>query len=272
MRNLAIGGLLALASVGCGVVTTAQVETAKASLKEKIDDAVGRLEVRRREVLDGLDKSERALSALREARITAEARARLLDNRMRPLQDRVASAEAALGKIGDALKAEGSLVVEGVTLDQDQLQKSGQEILEIRQSCGDRIAQLAKARDALRGTTAALSVREKEVQKALGSLRGNMQVVESQIAAAREVEKASAALGSDGSLDGVLSDLEAKITILGAEVESKLGVASAAQQAASGGMAASSEAERLMASTGPAATGDLLRRIDAIRDARVAGK
>ena len=270
MKDLLIPALLA--ATGCGVVTTAQVETAKAAIKEKIDDAVGRLEVRRREILAGLEKSESALAALREARITSEARARLIDNRLKPIQQRVDSAEAALGKIGEALGADQALVVSGVSMDQQSLQKCGTEILEIRKGCLERITQLEKARDALRSTSGALSAREQEVQKSLVSLRGNMQVVESQLAAAREVEKASSVLGADGSLDGVLSELEARITILGAEVESKLGLANAAQQAAIGGMAASSEAEKLLASSGPMTPANLLDQIQQISRAKVAGR
>ena len=265
-----ISSLLAIS--GCGIITSAQVETAKGALKDKIDGAVGRLEVRRQEIIGSLEKSEKALAALREARITSEARARLLENRLQPLQARVGAAEGALEKIGEALKADQTLVVSGVTMDQQSLQKSGNEILEIRKESLERIAQFEKARDALRATSRALSSREKEIHKYLISLRSNMQVVDSQMAAAREVEKASAVLGADGSMDGVLSELEARITILGAEVETKLGLATAAQQAAMGGMAASSDVEKILASSGPSASEPLLDQIHQISKARVAAR
>ena len=268
--------LLALATVvGCGVVTEAHLETAKANLRGKIDDALGKLEVRRQEIILGLEKSEKALAALREARITSEVRVNLLGKKIAPIQDKADQADGALERIASALQSESRTleVSAGQTLDEARLEKAGREILQLRKENLDRASQYTKARETLRASADALGAREKEVQKAIEGMKESMQVVDAQMAAAKEVEKASLALGGNGrSLEGVLEGLEEKIAMLGAEVESRLGIAAASQQMAAGSTRTSKDADLLLASGPSAGMASVLADIESIRKAKNGGK
>lgn len=91
---------------GCGDAAKARVDVAKKKLVEQLDDALGKMDVQKAEIDNGIKSAKQAADGVRKAKIKAQVSLDQLDEKVRPHQDKIAKCDETLAKLRDAIKAD----------------------------------------------------------------------------------------------------------------------------------------------------------------------
>jgi len=78
----------------------ARVEVAGQKLKEKIDNILGQMDLKRKEIEISVDGLKEGINGLRKAKIKAQVSSEQIQRRARPQEERLASMDKALKTLG----------------------------------------------------------------------------------------------------------------------------------------------------------------------------
>ncbi len=213
------GVLLAFGIPGCGP----RAEVAKKKALERVDDLLGKIDVQRQEIDDGIKATKRAVEGVRKARIKAQVKCDQLDEQVRPHEDRIAQCDQALARLRDLLKAGKPAEVAGKTYSVSDLSDMAGKVIEERKHEGAQINGFKTARERMQKVVADLTKTQQTLEARLGSLQAQVAKLDAEMAAAKSMKEASASMGDgNASLAANLDGLEEKVASLSADVRAEL--------------------------------------------------
>jgi chromosome segregation ATPase len=211
--------LLVLAVPGCGP----RAEVAKKRALERVDDLLGKMDVQRQEIDDGIKATKRAFEGVRKARIKAQVKCDQLDEKVKPFEERVAQCDQALARLRDLLKAGKPAEVAGKTYSVSDLSDMAGKVIEERKNEEAQINGFKATRERMQKVVADLTKTQKTLEARLGSLQAQVAKLDAEMAAAKAMKEASASMGDgDASLAANLDSLEEQVASLSADVGAEL--------------------------------------------------
>lgn len=237
-------------------------EVAKKKALDKIDDALGKMDVQKAEIDAGLKSAKKAVGELRKAKHQAQAQLDLIDEKVRPHQDKMARCDETLAKLRDLITADAPAELAGKTYSVAELKAMATKILEARKECEEKIKGFDAARTNMKNVVATISKKQDELEARVAKLEATKSKLDAEYAAAQAMKKASAAMGdSDATLGENLDELEKKIALLSGDVKAEL-AGESEKLAATGTDKTASEVDAFLKTT--ASPGDPVGEIDKI--------
>lgn len=265
MRNAILAvlviGLLAGGLFWSGVFGS-RGDVAKKKVQDKIDDMLGKMDVQKAEIDSGIKSAKKAVGELRKAKHHAQAELDLIDEKVRPHQDKIARCDETLVKLRDLIKVDMPAEFAGKTYSVADLKVMATKILEARKESEEKIKGFDNARTSMRNVVAMITKKQEELEARVAKLEAAKTKLDAEFAAAQAMKKASAAMGdSDATLGENLDELEKKMAVLSGDVRAELAVESE-KLAATGTDKTVSEVDAFLKAT--SSPGDPVGEIDKI--------
>jgi chromosome segregation ATPase len=204
---------------GCGP----RGEVAKKKLTDRLDDMLGKMDVQRAEIDDGIKATKQAVEGVRKARITAQVKLDQIDEKAKPHEEMLAQCDQTLAKLRDLLKADQPAEIAGKTYSVADLKDMAGKVIQARKDAENQIDGFKTARENMRRVVATLEKQQQALEARLTSLQGQVAKLDAEMAAAKAMKQASAAMGdSDSTLAANLDSLEEKVAALSADVRAEL--------------------------------------------------
>jgi phage shock protein A len=208
---------------GCSDAGKARVDVAKKKLLDQIDDALGKMDVQKAEIDNGIKSAKLAAGGIRKAKIKAQVSLDQLDEKVRPHQDKIAKCDETLAKLRDAIKADTPADFGGKTYTVIELKDMAGKVIQSRKECDDQVKGFETARQNMQNVVATISKQQQELEARITKLQAANSKLDAEMAAAKAMKQASATMG-DGSttLTENLDELERKLASLSADVRGEL--------------------------------------------------
>ena len=208
---------------GCGDSAQARVDVATKKLVDKLDDALGKMDVQKAEIDNGIKSAKLAVDGVRKAKIKAQVSLGQLDEKARPHQDKIAKCDETLAKLRDAIKADTPADFGGKTYTVDELKDMAGKVIQSRKECEDQVKGFESARLNMQNVVATISRQQQELEARITNLQAANSKLDAELAAAKAMKQASSTMG-DGSatLTDNLDELESKLASLSADVQGEL--------------------------------------------------
>ena len=201
----------------------ARVSVAKDKALKQIDEMLGELDVKRKEVALSLKSLKDAVAGMGKARIKSQVKMEQLDQKAQALRDQIAQADTSLGKLRGYLQANQPVEINGKTYTPDALNRMANQIIEVRKGYVSQIAGLEKSQEALRQVAATMERNQGEYQRKITTLESQLTEIDSQMVAIRTMRDASSAMGDgNAALAENVSQLEDKVADLLAGTRAEL--------------------------------------------------
>lgn len=204
---------------GCG----SRVEVAKKKALDRLDDMLGKMDVQRQEIDDGIKATKKAVEGIRKARITAQVRLEQIDEKTKPFEEKVTRCDQTLSKLRDLLKADQPAEIAGKTYTVPELKDMASKVIQARKDADKEIEGFKTARENMRKVVTDLSTQQVALETRLTKLQGQVAKLDAEMAAAKAMKEASASMGDkDATLAANLDSLEEKVAGLSADVRAEL--------------------------------------------------
>lgn len=193
----------------------------------KIDDMLGKLDVQKTEIDNGIKSAKQAADGVRKAKIKAQVSLDQLDEKVRPHQEKIARIDESLAKLRETIKAGKPADFGGKTYTVAELKEMAGKVIQSRKEAEEQIKGFDKARENMRKVVASISSKQQELETRITKLQTANSKLDAEIAAARAMKEASAKMGDgSSSLSDNLDELEKKIAVLTGDVRGELAVES----------------------------------------------
>ena len=218
MKRLVIIVSLCVLS-GCG----ARAEVAKEKALEKIDNLLGSMDVKRKEIELSLKALKDGVAGIRKAKIKAQVKHDQIGQRAEPFQAKIAQADTTLKKLRDYLASNEAVEIAGKKYSPDELKKMANDVIGARKSNTDQVAGFEKSQTNLKKVVTTLEKRQREYETRISSLEGQIAQIDTQSVALKAMKDASASMGdADATLDENVTNLEDKVNDLFADMQGEL--------------------------------------------------
>lgn len=216
-----VSGLFCLS--GCSDSTQARVDVVTKKLTDKIDDALGKMDVQKAEIDNGIKSAKQAVDGVRKAKIKAQVSLGQLDEKVRPHQDNIAKCDETLAKLRDAITADMPADFGGKTYTVDELKDIAGKVIQTRKESEGQVKGFDTARQNLQNVVTTISNRQQELEGRIAKLQATNSKLDAEMAAAKAMKQASSTMG-DGSVSLMenLDELENKLVSLGADIQGEL--------------------------------------------------
>jgi chromosome segregation ATPase len=204
---------------GCGP----RAEVAKKKLTDRLDDMLGKMDVQRAEIDDGIKATKKAVEGVRKAKIKTQVKSDQIDEKAKPFEEKVAQCDQTLVKLRDLLKADKPAEIAGKTYSVADLKDMAGKVIQARKDAEKQLDGFKTARENMRKVVANLSKQQQALETRLTSLQGQVAKLDAEMAAAKAMKEASASMGDkDATLAANLDSLEEKVASLSADVRAEL--------------------------------------------------
>lgn len=225
MKKIAmiVGGCLIVGVALYLVVGPNRAQVAKNRVLDKIDDMLGKMEVQKAEIDTGIKSAKKAVGEIRKAKYQAQAELDLIDEKVRPHQDKVARCDEALVKLRDLIKADTTAEFAGKPYTVVELKGVAGKLIDARKECDEKIKGFDTARTSMKGVVATITKKQEDLEARVAKLEVAKVKLDAEYGAALAMKKASAAMGdSDATLGENLDELEKKMAALSGNVKAEL--------------------------------------------------
>ena len=220
---LASGTLVAFLLPGCSDANKARVDVAKKNVLEKIDDMLGKMDVQKAEIDNGIKSAKQAAEGVRKAKIRAQVQLDQLAEKVRPFEEKVTACDASLVKLRDAIAADMPTTLAGKTYSVDELKAIAGKVIAERKKADTEITGFKTAREAMTKQVATLTETQQKIETKVVHLQTQIARLDGEIAAAKSMKQASAAMGdANSTLSDNLDELEKKIATLSGDARAEL--------------------------------------------------
>ncbi len=224
---------LVFATMACGVISLflvfvmpgcgSRVEVAKKKAVERLDNMLGKMDVQRQEIDDGIRATKQAVEGVRKARIKAQVKCDQLEEKVKPSEEKMAQCDQTLARLRDLLKADMHAEIAGKTYSVSELKDMAGKVIQARKEAEGQISGYKTARESMKKVVADLSKQQHVLETRLTNLQAQVAKLDSEMAAAESMKEASAAMGGqDATLAANLDGLEEKVVTLSADVRAEL--------------------------------------------------
>jgi chromosome segregation ATPase len=210
-------GLVFLA--GCSDATKARVDVIKKKILNQIDDAIGKVEVKKAEIENNMKSAKQAAVGVRKAKIRAQISLEQLDEKVRPYQDKIARCDETLAKLYNAIKADKPADFAGKTFTVDQLNEMAGKVIQSRKDVEEQVKQLEASRQKMQKTVADLSNKQQYYDTRISILQTSISKLDAEMLAANAIKDGAKAMGDENStLSENLDELEKKIADISVDI------------------------------------------------------
>jgi chromosome segregation ATPase len=204
---------------GCGP----RAEVAKKRALNRLDDLLGKMDVQRQEIDDGIKATKLAVEGVRKARIKAQVKCDQIEEKAKPYEEKVAQCDQTLAKLRDLLKAGKPADLAGKTYSVSDLNDMADKVIQARKDADAQVSGFRTARDSMKKVVANLSKTQQTLEARLTSLQAQVAKLDAEMAAAKAMKEASGAMGDgEATLAANLEGLEEKVASLSADVRAEL--------------------------------------------------
>jgi len=218
-----MAGLAAFWLPGCSDGIKARVDVAKKKLLDQIDDMLGKMDVQKAEIDNGIKSAKQAADGVRKAKIRAQVQLDQLAEKVRPFEEKVTACDATLAKLRDAIAADMPATFAGKTYSVDELKAMAGKVIAERKKADAEINGFKAARETMTKQVAMLTDTQQKIETKVVNLQTQITRLDSEIAAAKAMKQASAAMGdANSTLSDNLNELEKKIATLSADARAEL--------------------------------------------------
>lgn len=204
---------------GCG----ARVEVAKDMVLKKIDSLLGSMDVARKQVEVGVTGLKEGIATLRKAKIKAQVCGDQIQRQAKPVEEKVASIDAALKTLHGHLEANKPVEIAGRKYTPDELKDLASRVLAARKVCAVQLAGFQESQSRIGKVVATLEAKQQEAEKRLGDIESEVALIDSSRIALTAMKKSAEAMGSvDEGLAKNLDQLQEKVANLHGDVEAEL--------------------------------------------------
>ena len=227
MKRMIVGLVLTIIGMtlipGCGDAGKARVDVATKKVFDQIDEALGKMDVQKAEIDNGIKTAKLAVDGVRKAKIKAQVSLDQLDEKVRPHQDKIAKCDETLAKLRDAIKADVPADFGGKTYTVVELKDMAGKVISSRKECEDQVKGFETARQNMQNVVATISKQQQELEARITKLQATNSKLDAEMAAAKAMKQASSTMG-DGTMSLMenLDELEAKLASLSADVQGEL--------------------------------------------------
>jgi type VII secretion effector (TIGR04197 family) len=208
---------------GCSDANKARIDVAKKKVLDRIDDALGKMDVQKAEIDNGIKSAKQAADGVRRAKVRAQVNLDQINEKVRPFEERISQCDQTLMKLRDALAANMPATIGGKTYSVDDLKDMAGKVIAARKDAETQINGFKSAREAMTKQVALLTKTQQGIETKIATLQSQMAKLDSEIVAAKAMKQSSAAMGDgDSSLAENLNELERKIAALSADAQSEL--------------------------------------------------
>lgn len=224
---LAALGLLGLFGVyflpGCSDANKARVDVVKKNALDKLDDMLGKMDVQKAEIDNGIKSAKQGAEGVRKAKVRAQVSLDQLDEKVRPFEEKIVQCDQSLTKLRDAIAADMSSTIAGKTYSVAELKEMAGKVIAARKDAATQISGFKSARETMMKQVTMLTKTQQGIETKIVGLQSQMVRLDSEIVAAKAMKQASAAMGDpNSSLAENLDELERKIAMLSADAKSEL--------------------------------------------------
>ncbi len=215
--------LLLFSLCGCNDSIQSRVDVAQKKLFDQIDEALGKMDVQKAEIDNGIKSAKLAVDGVRKAKIKAQVSLDQLDEKIRPYQDKIAKCDETLSKLRDSIKADVPADFGGKSYTVVELKDMAGKVIQSRKECEDQIKGFESARQNMQNVVATIAKQQQELEARIAKLQAANSKIDAEMAAAKAMKQASSTMG-DGSntLTENLNELEQKLASLSADVRGEL--------------------------------------------------
>lgn len=208
---------------GCGDAGKARLDVGKKKVQDQIDEALGKLDVQKAEIDNGIRSAKQALEGVRKAKYKDQASLDQLDDKVKPHEEKIGKCDESLARLRDAIKADRPADFGGKTYSMAELKDMAGKILQTRKDAEEQIKGFDKARDNIRTVVATITKQQQELETRIAKLQAANTKLDAEMAAAKSMKDASARMGdANNSLSENLDELDRKIAALSGEVRADL--------------------------------------------------
>lgn len=209
-----------LALNGCG---DARTEAVKDKALEKIDNLIGSVDVKRKEIELSLSAFKKGVADLRKARITAQVKHDQFGQKADPYRTRIADTDKTLKKLREYLAQNEAVQIGGTTYSPDALKKMANEVIAARKRDVEQVEGFEKSQATLQKIITTLEKRQSDYESRISSLEGQIAQIDTQADALTALKDASSAMGdANSTLEENVEKLEDKVNDLFADVQVEL--------------------------------------------------
>ena len=215
--------LVLLCHSGCNDSMQARVDVATKKIVDKIDDALGKMDVQKAMIDNGIKSAKLAVDGVRKAKSKAQVSLGRLEEKVRPLQEKIAKCNETLAKLRDVIKADTPADFGGKTYTVVELKEVAGRVIQSRKECEDQVKGFDSARQKMQKVVATIAQQQQEFEARITKLQATNSQLDAELAAAKAMKQASSMMG-DGSTTFTenLDELENKLASLSADVQGEL--------------------------------------------------
>lgn len=212
---------MSLSMSGCG----ARMEVAKDQALKKLDEMLGTMEVRRKEIDTQLAGLKQSIAGLKKAKVRTSVKLEEISRKAEPLTQRQDDIKFTLAKYKEYLSQNRPVEVAGKTLTPDKLKSNANKLTTAFRITGDELAGLERSRTELDKIVSSFEAKQQELNGHAARLQGKIEQIDSQMIAMRSLRDAKEIMGdSAATINDNVENLEAKVNNLLAEMRVELSV------------------------------------------------
>lgn len=157
-----------------------RVEVAKKKLLERVDDLIGKMDVQRQEIDDGIRATKQAVEGVRKAKIKTQVTLEQIDEKTRPYEEKITPCDKTLARLRDLLKADMPTDIAGKTYSVSDLKDMAKKVIKSRKEAEDQINGFKTARDCLNKVVSDLTRQQQALENRLTNLQGQIAKLDAQ--------------------------------------------------------------------------------------------
>jgi phage shock protein A len=184
---------------------------------------LGKMDVQKAEIDNGIKSAKQAAEGVRKAKVRAQVQLDQLTEKVRPFEEKVAACDATLTRLRDALTADMPATFAGKSYSVDELKAMAGKVIAERKKADSEIQGFKAARETMSKQVTMLAETQQKIETKIANLQTQVARLDAEILAARSMKQASASMGDAGSsLSDNLDELEKKIATLSADARVEL--------------------------------------------------
>lgn len=218
-----LGILAAFLLPGCSDANKARLDVATKNVLGKLDDMLGKMDVQKAEIDNGIKSAKQAADGVRKAKIRAQVQLEQLAEKVRPFEEKVTACDASLVKLRDAIAADMPTTFAGKSYSVDELKAMAGKVIAERKKADTEINGFKTARESMTKQVAMLADTQQKIETKVVNLQAQIARLDGEIAAAKAMKHASASMGdANSTLSDNLNELEKKIATLSGDARAEL--------------------------------------------------
>ncbi len=217
-----VAGVYMLSSGGC----KAQTQVASDKLMDKINNWLGDLDVKRKEISNQIDELDKAVENVRQKKVQAEVRLEEYQKKVDPIKRRITRIKEGLIAFQPYVSSEEDVEINGKTYTPEQIRDSINTLADEYESLNQKLGGYEVSIKAFRQSYELLARQQSSAGETMRKLKDKLNEIDVKKEALDSMKTAQTILGEGGTISDEFTKLETQINDLFVEVESGMRIES----------------------------------------------